>query len=70
MDSIVHGVAKSWTRLSDFHLRVIGKWHSSVLVPDFSSKRSFYQGDYKQVPGQLQVSLCYVVNAERTGIRR
>ena len=32
MDCIVHGVAKSWTRLSDFHFNVYWNVHVPVLI--------------------------------------
>ena len=36
MDCIVHGVAKSWTRLSDFHFSSDGKTWAGVCGPDHS----------------------------------
>ena len=42
MDCTVHGVAKSWTRLSDFHLitqhlYLVSKTHSTYFLVYFSS---------------------------------
>ena len=32
MDCIIHGVAKSWTRLSDFHFQVLKQNHGSGIL--------------------------------------
>ena len=34
MDCIVHGVAKSWTQLSDFHFTNQGEWRSGLPMQE------------------------------------
>ena len=51
MDCIVHGVEKSWTRLSDFHFQVIRRVFSGK--PNQSFKRVGWSGLPFPPPGAL-----------------
>ena len=59
MDSIVHGVAKSWTPLSNFHFRPPSSPYSALsnhLIPSFQQEFSLSGGHKKLASNPRKVS--------------
>ena len=50
MDCIVHGVTKSWTRLSNFHVTCIWKIIFSFISKSIGKKNEI-QLDFNEIPG-------------------